>query len=157
LDAAELVAGDVILLQAGDRVPAGGRLLSSTGLEVQESSLTGGALPVAKSATAQVEPAAPLGDWSTVVFMNNTVTRRGVCGHGSESGFRSNLGQTDRREAMAGQAHRRPQYPFCCRSASSVINCSPFVSLAALSWAVRLALVSRDMRRLSTSWGAVNA
>jgi hypothetical protein len=45
----------------------------------------------------------------------------------------------------------------CCRSASSVINCSPFVSLVALSWAVRLALVSRDMRRLSTSLGAVNA
>jgi hypothetical protein len=38
-----------------------------------------------------------------------------------------------------------------------VINCSPFVSLVALSWAVRLALVSRDMRRLSTSLGAVNA
>jgi hypothetical protein len=45
----------------------------------------------------------------------------------------------------------------CCRSASSVINCSPFVSLVALSWAVRLALVSRDLRRLSTSLGAVNA
>jgi len=40
LDAAELVVGDVVTLQAGDRVPADGRLLASTGLEVQESSLT---------------------------------------------------------------------------------------------------------------------
>jgi Ca2+-transporting ATPase len=77
LDAAQLVAGDVVVVQAGDRVPADGRLLASTGLEVQESSLTGEALPVAKSASATeaVDPAAPLGDRSTVVFMNTTVTR----------------------------------------------------------------------------------
>jgi P-type Ca2+ transporter type 2C len=63
---AELVSGDVVLLQAGDRIPADGRLLTSTGLEVQESSLTGEAQPVAKSATARVDPAAPLGDRMTV-------------------------------------------------------------------------------------------
>jgi P-type Ca2+ transporter type 2C len=54
LDAAELVVGDVVEIQPGDRVPADGRLLSSSGLEVQESSLTGEAQPVAKSATAKV-------------------------------------------------------------------------------------------------------
>ena len=75
LDAAELVIGDVVALQAGDRVPADGRLLAATGLEVQEASLTGEAQPVAKSATVQVDPDAPLGDRSTVVFMNTTVTR----------------------------------------------------------------------------------
>jgi P-type Ca2+ transporter type 2C len=75
LDAADLVVGDVVALQAGDRVPADGRLLTATGLEVQESSLTGEAQPVAKSATVQVDPDAPLGDRSTVVFMNTTVTR----------------------------------------------------------------------------------
>ena len=64
LDAAELVAGDVVVLQAGDRVPADGRLLSSTGLEVQESSLTGEAQPVGKSATARSTPDAALGDRS---------------------------------------------------------------------------------------------
>ena len=75
LDAAELVIGDVVALQAGDRVPADGRLVAATGLEVQEASLTGEAQPVAKSATVQVDPDAPLGDRSTVVFMNTTVTR----------------------------------------------------------------------------------
>ena len=75
LDAAELVIGDVVALQAGDRVPADGRLVAGTGLEVQEASLTGEAQPVAKSATVQVDPDAPLGDRSTVVFMNTTVTR----------------------------------------------------------------------------------
>ena len=68
------VVGDVVTLQAGDLVPADGRLLTASGLEVQESSLTGEAQPVGKSATAQVDPEAPLGDRSTV-FMNTTVTR----------------------------------------------------------------------------------
>ena len=75
LDAAELVVGDVVVLQAGDRVPADGRLVSASGLEVQESSLTGEAQPVGKSATDQVDPDAALGDRSTAVFMNTTVTR----------------------------------------------------------------------------------
>jgi P-type Ca2+ transporter type 2C len=75
LDAGELVPGDVVVVEAGDRVPADGRLLSSTSLEVQESSLTGEAQPVAKSAAAEVDERAPLGDRVTAVFMNTMVTR----------------------------------------------------------------------------------
>src|SRR5689334_7081179 len=75
LDAAHLVVGDVVALQPGDRVPADGRLLSSTGLEVQESSLTGEAAPVGKSATALVDPDAALADRANMVFMNTSVTR----------------------------------------------------------------------------------
>jgi Ca2+-transporting ATPase len=75
LDAAELVPGDVIIVEAGDRVPADGRLLSSASLEMQESSLTGEAQPVGKSAAADVDEAAPLGDRVTAVFMNTMVTR----------------------------------------------------------------------------------
>jgi Ca2+-transporting ATPase len=75
LDASELVPGDVVVLEAGDRVPADGRLLDSTSLEVQESSLTGEAQPVTKSADAEVNEDAPLGDRVTAVFMNTMVTR----------------------------------------------------------------------------------
>ncbi|MGA9522642.1 MAG: cation-translocating P-type ATPase [Myxococcaceae bacterium] len=75
LDARELVPGDLIILEAGDRVPADGRLLSATSLEIQESSLTGEAQAVEKSATARVAEDAPLGDRSTAVFMNTSVTR----------------------------------------------------------------------------------
>ena len=74
LDAAELVPGDVIVVAAGDRIPADARLLSSVSLEVQESSLTGEAQPAAKSAAADVDEAAPLGDRATVVFMYTMVT-----------------------------------------------------------------------------------
>jgi P-type Ca2+ transporter type 2C len=74
LEAAELVPGDVIVVEAGDRIPADGRLLSSASLEVQESSLTGEAHPVGKSAAAEVDEAASLGDRVTIVFMNTMVT-----------------------------------------------------------------------------------
>jgi Ca2+-transporting ATPase len=78
LDAAELVPGDVVVLEAGDRVPADGRLLTAASLEVQEASLTGEAQPVAKSADGPVSQDAPLGDRATAVFMNTMVSR----GHG---------------------------------------------------------------------------
>jgi Ca2+-transporting ATPase len=75
VDAAELVPGDVVTVETGDRVPADGRLLSSASLEVQESSLTGEAQPVAKSAIAEVGERTPLGDRITAAFMNTMVTR----------------------------------------------------------------------------------
>ena len=75
VDAAELVPGDVVMVEAGDRIPADGRLFSSASLEVQESSLTGEAQPAGKSAAAEVDERAPLGDRITAVFMNTIVTR----------------------------------------------------------------------------------
>jgi Ca2+-transporting ATPase len=75
LDATELVPGDVVVVEAGDRVPADGRLLSAAALEVRESELTGEAQPVAKSATARVEEGAPPADRMNALFMNTSVTR----------------------------------------------------------------------------------
>jgi Ca2+-transporting ATPase len=75
LDAAELVPGDVVVVEAGDRVPADGRLLSATSLEVQESMLTGEAQPSAKSASAEVGQDAAPGDRANTVYMNTAVTR----------------------------------------------------------------------------------
>jgi Ca2+-transporting ATPase len=75
VDAVDLVVGDVVTVDAGARVPADGRLLVATSLEVQESALTGEAQAVAKSATTDVESGAPLGDRSSAVFMTTTVTR----------------------------------------------------------------------------------
>ena len=78
VDAADLVPGDVVELEAGDRVPADGRLLSATSLEIQEAMLTGEAQPSAKSASAEVDEGAALGDRANTVYMNTAVTR----GHG---------------------------------------------------------------------------
>jgi Ca2+-transporting ATPase len=73
--AEELVPGDVVLVEAGDRVPADGRLVRSTRLEIDESTLTGESLPVAKDAEAVAAVAAALGDRVDMAYMHTNVTR----------------------------------------------------------------------------------
>jgi len=75
LDAADLVPGDVVVIEAGDRVPADGRLLQVAALEVQEATLTGESEPVAKDTAAVADSDAPLADRIDMVFMNTVVTR----------------------------------------------------------------------------------
>ena len=73
--AEELVPGDVVLLEAGDRVPADGRLFIAAGLEIDESTLTGESQPVGKQTAALPTPDAPLGDRANMSYMNTLVTR----------------------------------------------------------------------------------
>jgi Ca2+-transporting ATPase len=75
VDSTDLVPGDVVILEAGDRVPADARVLDAWAAQVDESSLTGESLPVAKVPDAEVAPDAPLGDRSTMVHMNTQVTQ----------------------------------------------------------------------------------
>ena len=69
-----LVPGDVVLLEAGDKVPADGRLLQSHAAEIDESVLTGESQPVAKD-TAALAADAPLAERHNMAYMNTVVTR----------------------------------------------------------------------------------
>jgi Ca2+-transporting ATPase len=75
IPAEDLVPGDVVTFEAGDKVPADGRLILAATLEIEEAALTGESTPVLKS----VEPVAgenvPLGDRVDMAYMNSTVTR----------------------------------------------------------------------------------
>ncbi|MEV6300625.1 cation-transporting P-type ATPase [Actinoplanes sp. NPDC051861] len=75
LPAEELVPGDVVLLEAGDVVPADGRLLRAATLEIDESALTGESLPVSKDVDALTAEDTDLGDRSDMAYMNTNVTR----------------------------------------------------------------------------------
>ena len=77
LPARELVVGDVILLEAGDMIPADGRLIENASLKVDESALTGESLAVEKNIDPILEEAA-LGDRSNMMFSGSFVTY----GHG---------------------------------------------------------------------------
>lgn len=70
-----LVPGDIVLLEAGDRVPADGRLCVAAGLEIDESALTGESLPAIKGVAPIAAADAPLGDRSSMAYMNTMVTR----------------------------------------------------------------------------------
>ncbi|MBS1193324.1 MAG: cation-transporting P-type ATPase, partial [Methanomicrobia archaeon] len=77
IPASELVPGDLIYLEAGDKVPADGRILEKTALEVIEASLTGESLPVKKGLDLLPEEAA-LADRKNMVFMG-TIVSYGNC------------------------------------------------------------------------------
>src|SRR5712691_1880000 len=68
----ELVPGEVVILAAGDRVPADARLLEVASLRVNEASLTGESLPVSKAVEPQPRDSF-LGDRKNMVFMGTTV------------------------------------------------------------------------------------
>ncbi|MBC7290796.1 MAG: HAD-IC family P-type ATPase [Actinotalea sp.] len=72
IDAADLVPGDVVLLQSGDRVPADLRLVRVHNLRVEESALTGESVPVDKTVD-RVAPQAPLGDRTCLAFCGTLV------------------------------------------------------------------------------------
>ena len=74
INASELVPGDIIMLEAGDFVPADARLIRSVSLKSEESALTGESVPSEKDATATVKENAPIGDRSNMVFSGCSVT-----------------------------------------------------------------------------------
>ncbi|MDH4140493.1 MAG: HAD-IC family P-type ATPase, partial [Coriobacteriia bacterium] len=73
IPAAELVPGDIVRLEAGDKIPADGRLVAIGALRVEEAALTGESAPVRKSETDTSTPDAPLGDRTNMVFSGTSV------------------------------------------------------------------------------------
>ncbi|MEV4281510.1 cation-translocating P-type ATPase [Actinoplanes xinjiangensis] len=73
--ARQLVPGDLVLLEAGDRVPADGRLTVAEAVQADEAALTGESRPVAKH-TGTCEPAGlPVAEHTSMLFMNTVLTR----------------------------------------------------------------------------------
>jgi P-type Ca2+ transporter type 2C len=103
--AEDLVPGDIVALEAGDRVPADGRILHAATLEIDESALTGESAPVPKQSEPVKEPETALGDRVDMAYMNTSVTRGSgeilviATGMGTEVGHISGLLQETGLEA----------------------------------------------------------
>ncbi len=73
----ELVPGDIVLLEAGDAVPADGRIIENASLKIEEAALTGESVPVSKIAEvlglAEGQKDVPLGDRKNMCYMGSTV------------------------------------------------------------------------------------
>ena len=113
LPAEDLVPGDIITFEAGDKVPADGRLITAATLQIEEAGLTGESAPVEKDTTAIDQADVPLGDRLDMAYMNSTVTRgRGemvvtATGMNSEVGRISGmLSNVEGREDAAHEATR---------------------------------------------------
>src|SRR6185503_9487763 len=74
IPAEELVVGDVVLISAGDQVPADGRIIESSALQIDESALTGESVPAAKDAETLSGDQLGPGDQTNMAFMNTPVT-----------------------------------------------------------------------------------
>ncbi|HKP15185.1 MAG TPA: cation-translocating P-type ATPase, partial [Gemmatimonadaceae bacterium] len=92
IPARELVAGDLVLLEEGDTIPADARILESAALQSAEAALTGESVPVHKDTNA-VDADAALGDRTNMVFSGTTITY----GHGRAvvvgTGMRTEMGR----------------------------------------------------------------
>ena len=74
IPAEQLVVGDVVLLAAGDQVPADGRIVAASALQIDESALTGESTPAAKDAGRLAGSELGPGDQTNMAFMNTPVT-----------------------------------------------------------------------------------
>lgn len=92
VDAGELVVGDIVLLQSGDKVPADLRLLWSKELRIDEALLTGESVPAEKS-TAPVFEAAPIGDRVCMAYSGTFVASGQGEGVVVATGDRSEIGR----------------------------------------------------------------
>ena len=89
----QIVSGDIVLLEAGNYVPADCRLISSSNLKIEESSLTGETVPVLKDANCMLKEKTALGDMANMAFSTTIV----VNGHGeaivTDTGMNTKVGK----------------------------------------------------------------
>lgn len=101
VDVAELVPGDIALIEAGDRVPADLRITRSRGLAIEEAALTGESVASEKGA-APVPPEAPLGDRHSMAYSGTLVIR------GQASGLVVATGSSTQIGRISGMLHKVP-------------------------------------------------
>ena len=93
IDASQVVPGDIILVEAGDFIPADARLLESASLKSEESALTGESVPAEKDAAASVEENAPLGDRINMMYSGCSVTYGRAKGVVTATGMDTEMGK----------------------------------------------------------------
>jgi Ca2+-transporting ATPase len=92
LPAIELVPGDIVLLEAGDKVPADARLLESSNLKVNESALTGESMPADKQ-TAAIAEDVQVADRGNMVYMGTIINSGRAIGVVVKTGMSTEMGK----------------------------------------------------------------
>ncbi|MHB1024012.1 MAG: calcium-translocating P-type ATPase, PMCA-type [Acidobacteriaceae bacterium] len=104
IDAEALVPGDVVLLEAGDRVPADGRLVVAANLDIDESALTGESQPANKQVAQLSGLDLPLADRLNMAYMNTMVTRGRAEMIVTSTGMQTEMGRLSEQLATTPEA-----------------------------------------------------
>ncbi|MBM3523909.1 MAG: HAD-IC family P-type ATPase, partial [Alphaproteobacteria bacterium] len=131
-----IVPGDVVLIEAGDRVPADLRLLRARSLRVDESALTGESVPVEKQ-VAVVADAVPLGERACLAFSGTYVAAGQGTGVAVATGARTELGRISALIRTV-RTLRTPLVRQMDRFASQVTLAVLVASVAVLAFAVAM-------------------
>ncbi|WP_347404451.1 HAD-IC family P-type ATPase [Streptomyces sp. MST-110588] len=105
IPAEEVVVGDVVLISSGDEVPADGRVIEASSLQIDEAALTGESVPVAKEARTLSGEAPGPADRSNMAFMNTPVT------HGSGILLITATGSATELGTISGMLGATPREP----------------------------------------------
>ena len=92
IDSKELVPGDIVIIEAGDYMPADLRLLETVNLKIDESALTGESVPVEKDYSVQLEEPTPIGDRLNMGYMSTIVTYGRATGLVVSTGMDTEIG-----------------------------------------------------------------
>ena len=92
IDASEVVPGDIVILDTGDKIPADARLLEAVNLQTQEAALTGESVPVKKD-VAQLKKEAAVADRINMVFSSTIVTNGHARAVVTSTGMQSEIGK----------------------------------------------------------------
>ncbi len=103
IDAAELVFGDLVVLDAGRQVPADLRLIFTENMKIEESALTGESVPVEKDAWFTAQKSLPVGDRKNMAYMSTNVTAGRGQGIVVATGMDTEIGK------IAKMIHEAPQ------------------------------------------------
>jgi len=111
IDAQDVVVGDIILISAGDMIPADARVIESVGLKTSESALTGESLPVSKNAEIIVNKNAAVGDRKNMIFSSTVVVE------GSARAVVTSIGMNTQVGSIAGllESQETPMTPLQIR------------------------------------------
>jgi len=129
INAEELVLGDIVLLESGDKIPADLRLLMSHDLEVDESLLTGESLPVLKDSKALLAADVTLGDRVNMLFTGTLIGRGRARGVVISTAINTELG----RIAADVLFKQPPKAPLQIRMEKFTHRVAIFVGIAALT------------------------
>jgi Ca2+-transporting ATPase len=141
----DVVPGDLMLLEDGDRIAADVRLVEAHDLETEEAALTGESVPVVKDHAAQLETDTPLAERRTMVFMGTRISRGRGRGIVANTGVYTELGKIAGMLARVEQEDTPLEQDLERFGQRVVIGC---IAVSAIVFAAGLAMGNQTAREL---------